>query len=111
MIQTKSRTNKTDDLKTSVSSIVIWPVPVTINCIVLKEKIADGQFIENADITLSNQGIVIKTLNVTTIGHQRIISFPSTSITELSVVINKSKAKPKLLAIEAYAIPENLIEK
>jgi len=111
MIQTKSRTNKTSDLKTSVSSIVIWTEPVTINCIVLKEKIADGQFIENADITLSNRGIAIKTLHVTTVGHQRIITFPSTSITELSVVINKSKAKPKLSAIEAYAIPENLIEK
>jgi len=111
MIQTKSRTNKTSDLKTSVSSIVIWTEPVTINCIVLKEKIADGQLIENADITLSNRGIAIKTLHVTTVGHQRIITFPSTSITELSVVINKSKAKPKLSAIEAYAIPENLIEK
>ena len=111
MIQTKSRTNKTSDFKTSVSSIVIWTKPVTINCIVLKEKIADGQLIENADITLSNQGIAIKTLNVTTVGHQRIITFPSTTVTELSVVINKSKAKPKLSGIEAYAIPENLIEK
>jgi len=91
--------------------MIIWKEPVAVNCLVLKENIAEGQRIKNIDIILSIHGIELKKLNVTTVGHKRIISFPTEKVTEISVVVNAAKAKPMLSSVEAYHIAENLIEK
>jgi alpha-L-fucosidase len=111
IVENKSRTNKTADHKTALSKMIIWKEPVAVNCLVLKENIAEGQRIKNIDIILSIHGIELKKLNVTTVGHKRIISFPTEKVTEISVVVNAAKAKPMLSSVEAYHIAENLIEK
>lgn len=111
IIGNKSRTNKTADHKTALSKVLIWKEPVAVNCLVLKENIAEGQRIENVDIILSHHGVEVKKLNVTTVGHKRIISFPTEKITEISIVVNAAKARPRLNAVEVYQIDELLIEK
>jgi alpha-L-fucosidase len=109
-VTSKSRTNKSADHKTSLSSFLVFKEPVEANCIVLKENIAEGQLIKKVDIILSNHGMEVKKIAVTTVGHKRIITFPAEKITEIAIVVNEAKAKPKLSAIELYHISENLIE-
>ncbi len=107
----KIRTSKSADRKTELGSIFILKQPTNLNCLVLREDIAKGQLIENASIILSNQGVELKRIDITTIGHKRIITFPAMDVSEVSVVITSAKAKPHLGTVEGYLLAEDLIEK
>jgi alpha-L-fucosidase len=82
-----------------------------INCIVLGENIQKGQSVVKFKIDLYNKEIAVKTLEATTIGRKRILSFPATECTRFSIQIEEAKQSPSLNTIESYLISEKLIEK
>ena len=87
--------------------------PETINCVVLKEFIANGQHCRSFQLVLKDNKEVKKLLSLTTIGRKRIITFPSTEVTSIAVWVDHEDEKNPICitGIEAYQIANNLIEK
>ncbi len=110
MVIKKERTSKTANRKTESATFFVLKEPVKLNCLVLKEAIQNGQLIKKVDIILSNHGVEVNKITITTVGHKRIISFPAQEITELSVVVELAKSKPHLSSIEGYLMDGKLIE-
>jgi alpha-L-fucosidase len=83
-----------------------------INCIVLKENLATGQNCAKFTIQLLNKDQqIIKSIDGTTIGHKRILTFPETETSFINLVINEQKGFTKIYGMEAYLIDEGLVEK
>ncbi|MDE3236673.1 MAG: alpha-L-fucosidase [Bacteroidota bacterium] len=110
MVFKKNHTNRSVDRHTEVGTMMILKEPVPMNCIVLKEPIQKGQLIKSVDVMLNNHGMLVKKISITTVGRKRIITFPTTEVSELSVIITAAKAKPQISDIEAYRIDDRLIE-
>lgn len=73
-----------------------------INSIVLKEDINKGQAIKKFQIKLYDKNILVKTINGTTIGRKRILTFPSENCTSFLIEIEEAKQNPAIKKIEAY---------
>lgn len=100
------------NLHTSNSTVsILLKKHIELNCVVLKEKIESGQNIAQATLVISERGIEKKKIDITTIGHKRIITFNNTEADEVSLIIHSSKQTPQLYPIEGYLIDESLIEK
>lgn len=82
----------------------------SINCIILKEYIALGQSIKQFKCLLKNGDNVVKTLEGTTIGHKRILSFDTTPVTSVDIIIEDAKGNALFSDIAAYRISDRLIE-
>ncbi len=87
------------------------PSTQNINCIVLKEDIATGQKISSFTIQLQQNNNTVKAIKGNTVGHKRILTFPSTDADAVTVIINNAKATPLLDEVSVYSIDERLIEK
>ncbi|MDQ6761947.1 MAG: alpha-L-fucosidase [Bacteroidota bacterium] len=86
--------------------------PQKINCIALKENLVNGQHCIKFKIKLMNEKHqLIKEINGTTIGHKRILTFPTTEASTLSFEIQNQKGVTAISEIAAYLIAEDLIEK
>lgn len=85
--------------------------PVKINCIVLKEAIKYGQHVSSYTLQLMNNNDVVKTIDATTIGNKRILTFPAEDVTAVRFNITSAKATPLISEIEVYKIPDDLVEK
>jgi alpha-L-fucosidase len=82
-----------------------------VNCIRLNERIQDGQQIKSFSIKLYDQNFVPLYSNTyTTIGHQRILSFPTQKIKYIEVRILDAKQTPEISRIDVFHIPEKLVE-
>ncbi len=82
----------------------------TLNCIVLNENIKEGQHIRKFSVELYD-GLLLKyKISGTSIGRKRILTFPSQVIDNLNITIEASTGSPYIHNVEAYHIPENLIE-
>lgn len=108
------------DISTFEKSIIPHPnsvglefnEPHTVNCIVLKEHLQNGQQCKKFDILLMNKKHeVLKRIEGTTIGHKRIITFPATDATIIGLSIDEQKGSTAISEFEAYLINEELIEK
>ena len=62
-----------------------------INCIVIKEAIDNGQQIKSLHLSLINGAQVEKEIQLTTIGHKRIITFPADDISAIRIIIKSAK--------------------
>jgi len=82
-----------------------------INCIVLREAIEQGQHVSGFSIELLDGVKVLQTINGTTIGRKRIITFPSKEVSAVRFTVTQTKATPLISEIEVYSIPGTLIEK
>lgn len=86
-----------------------------INCIILKEDLAQGQKCDFFQLVLSDKkGRVegIMGINGTTIGAKRIITFPAVEISRISFFVNDEKnIRAGITEIEAYLIDDRLLEK
>ena len=90
---------------------IIFAEKQTVNCILLKEKIQEGQRIKSFSVELY-EGDHLKFRNTyTTIGHQRILSFPAQKINRIQIRVLDSKSNPDISVLEIYNIPEELVEK
>ena len=81
-----------------------------INCIVLQEAIDKGQQISRAKISLINGSQPVENLNITTVGHKRIITFPAQLVSAIRIQIEDAKAAPFLSEVGVYLIDEKLVE-
>ena len=81
-----------------------------INCIVLKEDLAEGQSIAGFHVSFYNDNNnEIKQISGTTIGKQRILTFPSVNAKYFSVTIDNEDAPASLSEIGAYYINDSLV--
>jgi alpha-L-fucosidase len=84
----------------------------SINCIVLKEDIINGQHARNFQMVLmDNKSEVVKEIEGTTIGRKRIITFPAVAVNRISLLFGRGPKAVEISEIEAYLIDEKLIEK
>jgi alpha-L-fucosidase len=90
---------------------VIFNNEQIVNCVKLKEDIHFGQQIKSFSVRLyDNNFKLLYEKKSTTIGHQRLLSFPSTKIKYIEVRILDAKQTPVINGMEIYHIPENLVE-
>ncbi|HVX51754.1 MAG TPA: alpha-L-fucosidase [Chitinophagaceae bacterium] len=82
-----------------------------INCIVLQEPIQLGQRVVSFTITLKKGGNTVNTIQGTTIGKKRILTFAATETDDIIITINEAKATPLISEIGVYHIDESLVEK
>jgi len=86
--------------------------PQKINCIVLKENLVNGQNCAKFKLQLLNKDLnVIKEIEGTTIGHKRILTFPETEVSFVTLSIEEQKGLSKIAQMSAYLIDEKLVEK
>jgi len=79
---------------------------VTLNTIELKEAIEMGQRVIRFDITGSDNLKDLKPIaSGTTIGHKRIIQFPTQTLKMIRLKVNEYKAPPLISSIKGYLIP------
>jgi len=81
-----------------------------INCIVLKEPLEKGQQIKSIKISLVNGYELVKEIQLTTIGHKRILTFPAQNISGIRIEFEDAKQVPFLSEVETYLIEEKLTE-
>lgn len=99
-----------DDYKNNYIEIK-FDKPTALNCIVLKEPINFGQRIISFTIrTISEDGSVFE-IKKSTIGHKRIVTFPSQIARSVRIYITDAKAIPLIGEVDAYKIDDALIEK
>jgi alpha-L-fucosidase len=83
-----------------------------VNCIELKEDLQyGGQRIKSFAIKLYNRDSLTYENEYTTIGHQRLISFPTKKCDGIYIQITGAKDNPLIKEISVYRIPEELEEK
>lgn len=70
-----------------------------------------GQSIRKFKCLLKNGNETVKTIEGTTIGHKRLLTFESTPITSVDIVIEETKGNALISDIAAYRIPDQLVEK
>ena len=79
--------------------------PVKLNAIQLKEKIEFGQRVISFEVKAgSNAQDAVKIFEGTTIGHKRIIQFPTTTANYFEINILSTKAPPLLFPASGYLI-------
>lgn len=104
----KSEFNKVPVLKNE--QMISFSKPEKINCIVLNERIANGQTITGFKIVIIN-GDDRSEITGTTIGHKRILSFPVTTAKSIEIYLTDMQNRDNLKTVSAYLIDESLIEK
>jgi len=77
----------------------------TLNAIVLKEQISLGQRVVKFELWAGNDlNTLHKITKGTTIGHKRILRFPTQQLKYIRVKVVESKANPMISALEGYNI-------
>jgi len=95
------------------NALAIKPLkPATLNTIVLYEDLQNGQAVSAFTIYLKDAaGQTMRTLDGTTIGRKRILTFPSTTVDEIVITISGQHFAGTISEIEAFRIDESLLEK
>ena len=104
----------TDDGVTSASLTLDFPRPTTFNRFLCEEYIALGQRVKKFALEVYTDGewkplkdaLVEGSDGLTTIGHRRIICFPTVTATRLRFTILDSKACPLISRIGVFNAPE-----
>jgi len=82
-----------------------------LNCIELKEPVQQGQRVKSFTIELRNGNQLLGRLEQTTIGHQRILTFPTQAVTGIRIKITDAKTDPLISELAVFKIDEDLVEK
>ena len=90
--------------------MISFSKPTKINCIVLSERIINGQTITGFRIMILNGGEKSE-ITGTTIGHKRILSFPAITAESIELYLTDMQNRDNLASVSAYLIDESLIEK
>jgi alpha-L-fucosidase len=90
---------------------VAFKNPEKVNCIVFQENLAEGQQCAKFTIHLLDKNKrILKEINGTTIGHKRILTFPETEASSISLSIQSQKEATRIAELESYLVDEKLIE-
>jgi alpha-L-fucosidase len=82
-----------------------------VNCILLKEALQWGQRIKSFTIELyDNDSLLYKTA-YSTMGHQRLISFPTVNCNRILIRITDAKSYPIVSEVAVFHIQDELVEK
>ena len=102
-----------------VSSIVLGDLPCKnilrfkqaqwINTIVIKEDMLFGQSFGDLKLILTDINDKTKEIQLTTVGHKRIITFPAIQVKSVTLLVNSSHYFSAITEIEAYLIEERLV--
>jgi len=114
ILLTDKKQNSFEKLSTGQSAAITIELgqATSINAIQLSEPIELGQRVFNFRINLKDdKGAILKEIKATTIGRNRILSFPSVNAKSIEVLIDGSKETPLISELAAYHIDESLIEK
>ena len=84
---------------------------LAVNCILLKEALQWGQRVKSFTIEFYDDDSLLNKIAYTTIGHQRLISFPTRNSNRILIRITDAKTDPILGGLAVYHIPEGLVEK
>jgi alpha-L-fucosidase len=82
-----------------------------VNCIFLKEELKYGQRVKSFAIELYNGDSLVYKREYSTIGHHRLVSFPTQKTNRILFKISDAKSEPVLNGIGVYHIPDQLVEK
>ena len=94
------------------SMSIEFNIPERVNCIVLKESLADGQHCSSFSLLLLNdKHEMIKKITGTTIGRKRIILFPEERVGYVELSIREQKGVSSISGIETYLLDGGLIKK
>ena len=85
--------------------------PTKMNCIGLYEYVQNGQTIRNFRIELFNGNQKLNTIDGTTVGRKRLLSFPTSEVSSFKVYMNDKNGGDNIRAVTAYLIDEKLLEK
>lgn len=101
-----------ESVESGTEKIVIrFKKPQKINCLILKENLLRGQNCMKFRLSLNNEKHEsLKEIKGSTIGRKRIITFPSTNVSEISVMIEEQKESTAIAEIEVYHIDDQLVE-
>ena len=95
----------TDDGIHSSSLVLQFPAPQDVNCVVIGEYLALGQRIGGFTVD-GFDGTAWKVLTKgTTVGHKRIMTFPTATISAVRVSIASARACPVVSEVGVYRIP------
>ena len=83
----------------------------SVNCMLLKEPLQNGQRVNSFTIELWNGNQLLYRLEQTTIGHQRMLTFPVQAVTRIRIKITGAKSDPMISEVGVYQIDEQLVEK
>jgi alpha-L-fucosidase len=81
-----------------------------VDCIRLEEPLQMGQRVIAFSIQVMKGDTVSFQLDQTTIGHERLLTFPKQMASSIRLIIRESKGIPLIRKIDAYMIDEDLIE-
>ncbi len=90
---------------------ILFNKKITINCILLNEALQWGQRVKSFEIEIYDKDSLQFKKAYTTLGHQRIISFPTRNSNRIIIRITDAKSDPRLNGLSVYHIPEMLVEK
>ena len=90
---------------------ILFNKHISVNCIFLKENLAYGQRVKSFTIELYNGDSLVYKNDYTTIGHHRLVSFPSRNMNRMLIKMKQAKAEPILNGLGVYHIPDELVEK
>jgi alpha-L-fucosidase len=85
--------------------------PVKINCIELRENLAQGQRAKSIRIQLMDGDKVLNEIQATTIGRKRLLTFPATTVKYIRIMIDEAKGPVLLGEVEVFWLEEKLISK
>jgi alpha-L-fucosidase len=86
--------------------------PEKINCIVLEENLEGGQHCAAFTIQLKDKNNqVVKTIQGTTIGHKRILTFSESEVNSIRFAVNEQKAPTRISSVKTYLVNEAIVEK
>jgi alpha-L-fucosidase len=90
---------------------ILFDTAQSVNCILLKEELAYGQRVKAFEIELYLGDSLVYKNQLTTIGHQRLVSFPTHKANRILIKIKDAKSDPILNGLGVYHIPEQVVEK
>jgi alpha-L-fucosidase len=83
-----------------------------LNTIVLREYLQLGQRVKHFTIRFNDKNDeLVGSIEGTTIGRKRILTFPGVRVKYFTIIIDDAKADALISEIEAYKIDDSLIEK
>jgi len=93
------------------SSNTIFDEPRYVNTILISEDLKFGQRVKSFVIQILDENMQTNYIQGTTIGHQRILTFPRIKTGLIAIRFMDSFGNPMINGVDAYLIDEKLVEK
>ena len=84
--------------------------PVLVNCAILEEPVFLGQKISRFTITIFHEDSTGFEIEKQTIGHKRIVTFPTQMAKRIRITVNEAKGNPVISGISVFRIADDLVE-